>query len=267
MPPDAHPRLAVKIASDDRTAHVLLRERHVPRPVHTNIVPVLDGSRRFARPTFVVMPYLPGGSLADLMQQHPRGLPEMRCEALLKDILRGLDAAHRCGIVHRDLKPSNVLIDVHGHACLSDFGLSIDETLPDVVRSLHQSASLDAEHAVHLAGTLAYMAPEVRDGGPPTPAADIYSVGVMLFEMLTGRRPQGVEMPTRVRPNLRHPEYWDDLYRGACEGPAERFENAGMMLLALRSYGIHALHRREQEQRAYILHRSESPRRNAPRIG
>jgi hypothetical protein len=96
-----------------------------------------------------------------------------------------------------------------------------------------QSASLALEQGGTLAGTLAYMAPEVLNGDEPTPAADIYSVGLLLFELLVGRRPAGVESPGQARPGLRQAATWNRLYTGACGPLSARFADAQAMLAEL----------------------------------
>ena len=195
--------VAVKIADEPKFRKQLQREARLPEIDHPNVVPILDSDTRFAETPYVVMPYLTGGSLAHLIGKHTNGLPEPRVEALLKDILSGLAAAHGRGIVHRDIKPSNILLDGNGRALIADFGLSANDAASDFARSMVQSTSLSSEGIPSVAGTYAYMAPEVLDGTPATPAADVYSVGVVPFEMLTGRRPHGLELPSQARDGLR----------------------------------------------------------------
>ena len=129
------------------------------------------------------------------------------------------------------MKPSNVLFDERGQAVLADFGLSLHVVTPVRLRSMLQSASLEAASKVR--GTLAYMVPEVREGQPPIRASDVYSVGIVLFEMLTGRRPGGIERPSEVRPNLDGRINWDDIYAEACR-PAVRRPTAAALLERIR---------------------------------
>jgi formylglycine-generating enzyme required for sulfatase activity len=230
--------VAVKIAVEEDFRRALSREGRMPDIDHPNVVPILDSDTRFAAIPYVVLPYLPGGSLADLIAKHPHGLPEDRVESLLRDILAGLAAAHAQGIVHRDVKPSNVLLDGGGKAMISDFGISLTAAAPGVVRTIVQSGSLNTSGMI--AGTLAYMAPEVLEGNAATPASDVYSVGVVLFEMLVGRRPGGLEFPSGRRRDLRAASVWDESYRIAC-GPADqRHADAKVMGDALRSLGQRA---------------------------
>src|SRR5581483_8712750 len=117
-----------------------------------------------------------GGSLAQKLQA--RGRLEWReAGEIAAPLARALGRAAKLGLVHRDVKPSNVLVDDDGELCLADFG---------VVRDLGRSRLTETGTAI---GTLAYMAPEVIEGKPATPAADVFSLGVLLHEMLAGSRP------------------------------------------------------------------------------
>jgi serine/threonine protein kinase len=224
--------VAVKIATDPAFRKQLSREGRLPDIKHRNVVPILDSDTRFAEHPYVVMPFYSAGSLADLIARHPHGLPEDRVHALLKGILSGLSAAHRQGIVHRDIKPANILLDEDGKALVSDFGLSLHESAPDGAKSLVQSTSRSMEPNGALAGTLAYMAPEVLGGAAGTKASDVYSVGLLLFEMLTGRRPAGLELPSQVRTDLRRSAHFDGLFYCACRPVAERYSDGSAMRAA-----------------------------------
>lgn len=180
------------------------------------------------------MPYYRAASLADLIKMHPNGLPEERAEQILRDILSGLRAAHDLRIVHRDIKPSNVLLDDDGRALISDFGLRRLEASGHVITSVIQSASLERANA-GLAGTPGYLAPELLEGGKPTPAADVYSVGVLMFEMLTGRRPTLAELPSDAHPALGQAGRWDALYYWATRPVQQRFSDANQFRNALET--------------------------------
>jgi serine/threonine protein kinase len=122
---------------------------------------------------FIAMEYVDGEDLASLLRRIGR-LPGDKAVALARDICAGLSAAHDRGVIHRDLKPGNVMIDGRGSARITDFGL----------------AALTGDDNAHrdFAGTPAYMAPEQLNGGALTTRSDIYALGVLLFEMFTGRR-------------------------------------------------------------------------------
>ncbi len=222
--------VAVKIATEPGFRKQLSREGRLPEIDHPNVVPILDSDTRFAETPYIVMPYLSGGSLSELIAKHPDGLPEEKMHAMMDDILSGLAAAHTQGIVHRDIKPANVLLDGNGRAKIADFGLSLSHAGGDDVRSIIQSVSAEMPK---IAGTLAYMAPEVREGETATPASDIYSIGVLLFEMLVGRRPYGRETPSDSASNLRQAAQWDALYDVACKPPKDRYCHAAAMLEAM----------------------------------
>jgi serine/threonine protein kinase len=225
--------VALKIATHPDYRRQLAREGRLPEIDHPNVVPILDCDTRFTDHPYIVTPFYANGSLADLIAQHPHGLPEARVESLLKDILAGLSAAHQQGIVHRDIKPANILLDDTGRAVIADFGLSLSNGNPDARQSLMQSLSLQRETTGTLAGTLAYMAPEVLSGSQATTAADVYSVGILLFEMLTGRRPAGIELPSRVRAELRRSQQFDALYSWCCRHADERCPDAGTLSHAI----------------------------------
>lgn len=186
----------------------------VARLQHPNIIQVFDvGTFRETlddpRPRpFLSLEYVDGGSLykLTLTPQDPRHVAR-----LLEKVARAVHAAHQVGVVHRDLKPANVLLTGEGEPKIADFGLAkqIDHRRDDHGGFLTQDGTA--------VGTPEYMAPEQVDGLPATPAFDIYSVGVMLYELLAARQPfKGVTVtetmllvkyqepvpPSRLQPNL-----------------------------------------------------------------
>ena len=167
---------------------------------------------------FLVMPLLSGGSLADALRRGPWNLgPALR---LLEQVGSALSYAHRNGIVHRDVKPGNVLLDEEGNAYLSDFGIASRVT--DEVGGL-------------LTSSLAYLAPEELRGEPLTPTSDIFALGVLVLELLTGVRPAGRDLPvlTDVRPDL--PAELDEVVAKATDDdPARRYDRVEDLLRALR---------------------------------
>src|SRR3990172_7094037 len=126
-------------------------------------------------PSFIVMDYVDGPTLATKLKtsRHPLSTQEM--VPLIDDIAAALDFAHEHGIIHRDIKPSNILISRDGRGLLSDFGIA---RLTDAMTMSY-----------HGIGTPAYMSPEHCGGKELTAASDIYSLGVVLYESLAGRRP------------------------------------------------------------------------------
>ncbi len=144
---------------------------------HAHIIKVFDYGKHDALPiSYLVMELLTGGSLSDLISK--QGLSLQAIEQLISQLASALDYAHQKDLIHRDLKPSNVLLDEGGNAYLSDFGLA---------RLRSDTAAITQSGMVM--GTWPYMAPEQWKGKELDRRADVYSLGVMLFEMLTGRLP------------------------------------------------------------------------------
>jgi len=147
---------------------------------HPAIVPVYDFGEQEDAP-FLVMRYMPGGSLRERLRGKPLSLEETL--AILEQLAPAIDYAHELGIVHRDLKPENVFFDPDGRPYLADFGIA---------RLAEDSKTLT------VVGTPAYMSPEQVEGDEmPDGRADIYALGVMLYEMLTGKAPYEAETPTK----------------------------------------------------------------------
>ncbi len=144
---------------------------------HPNIVDILDcgefDSKGQRRPYFV-MPLLPGKTLEQLIHNSSQRLTIGRTVEILRQTCRGLQAAHERGLVHRDLKPSNIFVMEDDTAKIIDFGV------------VHLSGS---QSITGLKGTVQYMAPEQLDLKPATPQSDIFSLGVVGYEALTGRKP------------------------------------------------------------------------------
>ena len=158
-----------------------LEARLVARLEHPHIVPLYDYWREPGA-AFMVMRYLRGGSVADRLSD-PDGKP-LRLLALIGQIGQALHAAHQAGIVHRDLKPANVLLDSRGNACLADFGIA---------KLLDNDSG--ATRMGEFMGSVAYAAPEQLRGEAVSPASDIYALGVMCFELVSGRRPFAAATP------------------------------------------------------------------------
>src|SRR4051794_32186298 len=142
---------------------------------HPQVVPVLDTGEDAGNP-FIVSRYMPGGDVAGLLAAGGGRLEVERAVEIAADVTRALEHAHARGIVHRDLKPANVWIDDDGHARLGDFGLATTEA-----RSRVSGGTL--------VGTVAYLPPEQALGEVTGPHSDLYSLGALLYEMLTGQPP------------------------------------------------------------------------------
>src|SRR5262245_47681512 len=148
----------------------------VARLEHPHIVPLHDYWREPGG-AYLVMRWLRGGSLRALLKRDGR-LPAVTVADILDQVASALTLAHRSGIIHRDLKPDNILLDEAGNAYLADFGIAKD---------LGSAGELTEANVVM--GSPAYLAPEQLLGESPTPQADIYSLGIMLYELLTGSQP------------------------------------------------------------------------------
>lgn len=144
---------------------------------HSGIVPVHEVGELDGRPYFS-MKYIRGPTLLQMLADGP--LPPRDAARILTAVARAIHFAHQHGVLHRDLKPSNILIDEDGHPHLTDFGLA---------KQISDAASITKSGAV--LGTPAYMAPEQAGGtrGDVSPASDVYSLGAILYHMLTGRPP------------------------------------------------------------------------------
>jgi eukaryotic-like serine/threonine-protein kinase len=172
-------RCAVKVLRPEHAAGStvarFLREAHVAREIDSrHVVPILEVGESEDL-TFLAMPFYEGGSLANKLADGPLGLEESA--ALAAQLGRGLDELHARGIVHRDVKPSNILLDASGAAALSDFGLA----------RAADSTRLTAEGQI--LGTPHYLAPELIEGGEASVASDVYALGCVLYECLTGAPP------------------------------------------------------------------------------
>jgi serine/threonine protein kinase len=151
---------------------------------HPSIVPVYDVGDEDGQPYFV-MRYMNGGSLSERIKAKVMSIEESA--KILGQIAPGMDEAHSKGIVHRDLKPSNILFDRKNTPYISDFGIA----------KLSQSQTTNMTGSA-IIGTPAYMAPEQAQGEQVDGRADIYALGIILFEMLTGKQPYEADTPMGV---------------------------------------------------------------------
>ena len=149
---------------------------------HPSIVPVYDVGEENGQPYFV-MRYMSGGSLSERIKSHTFSIEET--VRILEQIAPGLDEAHSRGIVHRDLKPANILFTNRGVPLISDFGIA----------KFSQGEASGNMTGSAIIGTPAYMAPEQAAGDPVDGRADIYALGVILYEMVTGKQPYKADTP------------------------------------------------------------------------
>src|SRR5687767_8918353 len=142
---------------------------------NARVVTIFDVGEWEGRP-YIVMEYLPGGTLADRAREGP--VDHGTALAWLAQAAEALDAAHGEGIVHRDVKPANLLFDARGDLAVGDFGIA---------RAADDTMGMTAAGTV--LGTAGYLSPEQAMGRPATPASDLYALGIVAYELLTGGRP------------------------------------------------------------------------------
>lgn len=195
---------------------------------HPNIVGIHDVGHSSDGALYYAMPFLPGGDLT--ARASPRPLAEIR--KLLASLLDALGYAHGKGIVHRDIKPANVLFDEHGTPQLADFGVAI--------RTLNSERLTQVGLTV---GSTGYMSPEQARGTPVDARSDLYSVGVLAYELLTGSLPfRGVDafevaiaqLEQKVPHLPKERAHWQGFIdKALARQPAQRFQSAAEMATAL----------------------------------
>jgi serine/threonine-protein kinase len=235
------------LGDDDEFAQRFVREaRAAARLNHPNVVSVFDQGEEDGT-VFLAMEYVPGHTLRDVIRKESPMVPA-RALAILEPVVSALAAAHRAGLIHRDVKPENVLIADEpngGRVKVADFGLA-------------KAVSADTQHTATggvLIGTVSYLAPELVVDGRSDARADVYAVGVVLFELLTGSKPHEGESPIQVAYKHVHedvpppstvvpgiPAYVDALVaRAASRDRSQRPADAGVLL--------HQIHRVTQALR------------------
>lgn len=185
-----HPHLA----QDEKFVERFIREAKAAASLsHPNIVAVLDqGWNQGGAPcVFIVMELIEGATLREYLIEQG-SIPVQRTLQLLMPVASALAAAHRLGIVHRDIKPENILVSKEGRIKIADFGLA---------RGALLGSTLTAESSVIL-GSVSYLSPEQVQRGIADSRSDIYSLGIVLFELLTGQKPYQGEDPVQVA--IRH---------------------------------------------------------------
>ncbi|MEP6994575.1 MAG: protein kinase [Acidobacteriota bacterium] len=234
-------QIALKRIRPDRVSperrETLRREIILSRKVtHESVCRVydlvdLDGEE------FVSMEYLPGKTLKEI-EERERMLPLGRGLSIAKGICSGLAAAHRIGVLHRDIKPENVIVSDDGKPRLMDFGIAVET-------SLYRGEQSDT-----VPGTPQFLAPELLRGDMPSQRTDVYAMGVLLFEMFTGRVPfddndtarlvrrvisEAAPRIETLRPDL-PPELRDILERAIAKDPESRFADATSLADAIGAF-------------------------------
>ena len=224
------------LAEDDAFVERFRREaKNAARLQHPNVVAIFDQGED-AGFVYLVMELVAGRTLRAVLREQTRLDPDAAM-AVTEGLLTALAAAHDAGIVHRDVKPENVLVTDSGHVKVADFGLA---------RAIEASHHTVADGT--LIGTVAYLAPEQVTSGAADPRTDVYSAGVVLYEMLTGLVPftgdtpinvayqhvnADVPAPSATQPGL--PVDLDELVTAATRrAPEERYPDARTMLSAVR---------------------------------
>jgi serine/threonine-protein kinase len=242
-----HVEVAIKIlrdvySTDPKFVTRFQREARAARALqHPNIVQVYDYGQS-GDAYFIVMELINGSDLRHYLKQEPtHTLPPDHSVEIAHDVALGLGAAHRRGIVHRDVKPQNILLNDEGLVKLTDFGIA----------SMYKDA--DAERLTTTGmtlGTVQYYAPEQAQGEIVTPAADVYALGIVMYEMLTGRTPFDGDTPVAVA--MRHiqdlpeppshlnraipPELERIILRCLEKDPRDRYTNGDALAYALDQY-------------------------------
>ena len=237
-----------ELAGDESILRRFRQELVLTRQItHRNVVRifdlgVLDGVR------FISMEYIDGQELAGLLKTRGK-LPPLEAAAIMLQVYQGLEVAHSEGVVHRDLKPQNVMIDRQGRAAVMDFGIA---HMADAVDVQAAAASADASSSLHLTrvgslmGTPRYMSPEQVRCETTDRRSDIFTVGVMLFELVSGDIPSAATLKEHLR--LRQTQPFPNLHEVAPESPealnaivakclqlqpADRFQSAREVIHAL----------------------------------
>jgi serine/threonine-protein kinase len=233
--------VAIKIPTDPQFLRDLQREGvAIHGLVHPNIVRAI-GFDPYAPVPYLTMEYVPGTSLRTLVQARTASIPD--AVAIMQQVLAGLGYAHEQKVIHRDVKPENILIheraaregfNVEGLVKVTDFGLGT--STGNSTGSIAYSASMNSPQAREIAGTLDYMAPEQRSGAESDARVDLYACGVVFYELLTGEKPAGTEVPSDLNRNV--PKQLDDVFRRSYARLDKRFASAEEFAAALRAAPI-----------------------------
>jgi len=182
-------KVAVKLlyrrfAEDDEFVERFRREASSAAGLqHPNIVGVFDRGE-WDGTYYIAMEYLKGHTLKQLVREHGAMPPDLAVDITIQ-VLRAAKFAHKRGVVHRDIKPHNVILDEEGRAKVTDFGIA-------------RAGASDMTETGSIMGTAQYLSPEQAQGQPVSPRSDLYSIGVMLYELLTGKVPFDAESPVTI---------------------------------------------------------------------
>jgi serine/threonine-protein kinase len=234
-------QVALKLVKTDLARDVVFRKRFereariAQQVTHPNVVPVLVTGEHEGVP-FLVQRFVEGGSLADKIEKEG-GVDLAATVKMCEEVASGLDALHEKGLFHRDIKPANILVDAAGTAYITDFGLAKDSQGSLLTRPGQALGSMD------------YMSPEQIRAEDLTPACDVYALGCVMYECLTGKPPfadrQGMRVlwahlqddppdPAVARGGL-SPELRQAILAALAKDPAERPQSAGEFAAQMRA--------------------------------
>jgi streptogramin lyase/predicted Ser/Thr protein kinase len=220
--------LAPELAADQRFRERFLRESVLLASLdHANVIPIYDAGEADGR-LFIVMRYVEGGDLSDLLRAGPLD-PKLAWD-LCSQVAAALDAAHERGLIHRDVKPSNVLLDGRRHVYLADFGLT-----------RHIAGEGGSSLEARSLGTIDYIAPEQIRGEEIDGRADLYSLGCLLHECLTGAPP--FRRPSELAVAFAHleeeppapPGLAELMKKALAKDPEDRFQSGHELMCAARA--------------------------------
>ncbi|MDX2177937.1 MAG: protein kinase [Candidatus Sumerlaeia bacterium] len=244
----------------DMVARFRLEAKAARKLAHPNIVRIHDIGEEDGR-KHLSMEYVSGGDLRGYLRARHGALPVPEAVSVLRDIARALAHAHHEGVLHRDIKPGNILVTRSGRTKLSDFGIA---ALMEGGPGADPRTSSDGSDTA--AGTPLYMSPEQFREEPLTPASDLYSLGVVFYEMLAGRAPF-----TRGSVSYHHqftaptpleglpPGLWEVAERLLAKDPVERFQNAEAVLAAIAEFPAANLPPLESEDAVLGVHDEPTP--------
>lgn len=214
-------------------AHLLAEARTVSKLRHANIVPIFEAGEEDGDP-YLVFEYVEGKVLSQLVQGQP--MAPARAAEIMVHVLGALSHAHSQGVIHRDLKPSNIIIDASDLPRVMDFGIAV------------RVSEKQADHGEGLMGTPPYMAPEYVTNRTINEKTDLYAIGLILLEMLTGKRviqaetlqkmlARIVNEPVKIPENAEIDDRLASIIlKALAPDPLLRFDNAAQMQTALKAY-------------------------------
>jgi len=246
--PQLQRQVALKIltGADAKAKRRFVREAITASKLsHPNVAVVYEAGEADGL-AFIAMQYVEGETLADRLLRGHMAITEI--ERIAREVADALDDAHRHGIVHRDIKPGNIMIDTRGHVKVLDFGIAKLAEL-DSLATPDGATAVAETTAGRFVGTLQYVSPEQARGGAVDGRSDIFSFGIVLYEMVTGKNPfttsSFLETVSRIRdmspPAIERGDCPDDLKRIIAEclakSPERRYQTARDVMVDLEKVG------------------------------